>query len=216
MQEVFLIAVVTMPLCDDGVLVGGPMPTYDDYTKPFVTPEWCPRLMMGDAKNKCIIWNKSWENLCTTPMAARQDLSTPDPSLAVAKMQSFLGKEKADKKDMSPQDLFWALERLTTDGIFSLSIYFAEKAVPATQQVVSDRMVAVRVSFTNGEAPWPEFSDADPKFMMFDVDGGEGVSSLTKRSYATWDPLHEQGLASDVCRLSDELCLPTGDLVGKA
>lgn len=273
MQAVFLISVVTMPLCDDGVLVDGPMPTYDDYTKPFVSPEWCLRLMMGDAKNECIIWNKSWENLCTTPMVTGQDLSTPNPSLVVAKMQSFLGKDKADKvaaaygitEDMPPKDLFWALERLTTDGIFSLPIYFAEAAVsssdktslyayhfnvpspydnawgglghhshdnvllwgilrhtlPPAQQAVSDRMVAAWVSFANGDAPWPSFSASDPRWMVFDVDGGKDGSSLkckadnTNRSYTTWDSLHEKGLVGDVCRLSDELCLRTGDLMKK-
>ncbi|CAK7231344.1 hypothetical protein SBRCBS47491_007899 [Sporothrix bragantina] len=140
MQSVFIIPVVTMPLCDDGVLVHGPMPTYDDYTKPFVAPKWCPRLMMGDAKNECIIWNKSWDNLAVTKLKLGQDLSTPEASLVVAKMKQFLGDKKADQvakaygitADMSSEDVFWALERMTTDGIFSLPIYFAELATPMT------------------------------------------------------------------------------------
>ncbi|CAK7202865.1 hypothetical protein SEUCBS139899_005592 [Sporothrix eucalyptigena] len=140
MQSVFIIPVVTMPLCDDGVLVDGPMPTYDDYTKPFVAPSWCSRLMMGDAKNECIIWNKSWDNLSKTPVVTGQDLSTPETSLVLAKMMKYLGPEKAIKvaelygisEGMFNEDIFWALERLTTDGIFSLPIYFAELATPSS------------------------------------------------------------------------------------
>ncbi|CAK7236589.1 hypothetical protein SCUCBS95973_009658 [Sporothrix curviconia] len=268
MQSVFVIPVVTMPLCDDGVLVTGPMPTYDDYTQPFAAPAWCPRLMMGDAKNECIIWNKSWENLAVARMQPGQDLSTPDAALVVAKMREFLGEEKAARvaalygitADMSSQDVFWALERMTTGGIFSLPIYFAElttpqeppttlyayhfnvpspydnawgglghhshdnvllwgvlrHTLPPAQQAVSDSMVRAWVTFANGGAPWPAFSRDKPEWMVFGGDGSSlkgKTTAGTGRSYETWDALHAQGLVGDICRLSDELCLRTGDLV---
>jgi len=37
---------------------------------------------------------------------------------------------------MSQSDLFWTLERLTTDGIFSLPIYFAELALSLTSNSI--------------------------------------------------------------------------------
>ncbi|KAL4876813.1 Alpha/Beta hydrolase protein [Aspergillus karnatakaensis] len=139
MIPTFIVPVITMALCDDGVLINGPMPTYDMYPS-FTPPAWCKRLMIGDCRNECIIWNKSWDNLSLTPMTKAQDLSTPDAKLLLAKMASFLGsKEKATaiaslyglSETSSPDETFRAIERFNTDGMYSQLIYFAEKEYPA-------------------------------------------------------------------------------------
>ncbi|KAK7420229.1 hypothetical protein QQX98_002884 [Neonectria punicea] len=134
MVPTFITAVVTSPLCDDGVFVGAPLPSGASFGK-LEVPEWCPRIMIGDAKNECIIWNKSWDNLSPVPMVDGQDLATPSAELTLAKMKDFLGVDPAQKladiynvkEDSSPQDLFWALERMTSHGLYSAPIYFAQK-----------------------------------------------------------------------------------------
>lgn len=86
MVHVFIISVVTMALCDDEVLIPGPMPTYSQYNS-FECPDWCPRIMLGDCKNECIIWNKSGDNLSPVPMAKDADLASPTAPLVLAKMR---------------------------------------------------------------------------------------------------------------------------------
>ncbi|KAL3458260.1 Alpha/Beta hydrolase protein [Aspergillus heterothallicus] len=139
MVPAFIVPVITMSLCDDGVLIEGPMPSYEMYDN-FEAPEWCPRIMMGDCLNECIIWNKSWDNLSLTPMKNGQDLSTPDAKLVLDRIASYLQSSEKAKTiaevfhltpNSSPQETFGALEQLTTYGMYSSLIYFAQKAHPA-------------------------------------------------------------------------------------
>ncbi|TVY46502.1 Para-nitrobenzyl esterase [Lachnellula occidentalis] len=51
MVPTFVIPVITMSLCDDGVLIPGPMPTAGEYEQ-FSIPQWCPNVMMGDCRNE--------------------------------------------------------------------------------------------------------------------------------------------------------------------
>ncbi|CAI6088622.1 unnamed protein product [Clonostachys chloroleuca] len=135
MVPAFNIPVVTSPLCDDGGFVTGSIPSYEEYNT-FSVPEWCPRVMIGDATNECIIWNKSWDNICDSPLAPDQDLTVPTAALTLAKMESYLGSPKArmfseiydNTSDTSEKDLFMKLEKMTTHGQFSAPIYFAQQA----------------------------------------------------------------------------------------
>ncbi|CAG9943064.1 unnamed protein product [Clonostachys rosea f. rosea IK726] len=135
MVPAFIIPVVTSPLCDDGVFVTGSIPSYDEYYT-FSVPEWCPRVMIGDATNECIIWNKSWDNICDSPLASGEDLTVPTAALTLAKMESYLGSPKARMlseiyditSDTSEKDIFTKLEKMTTHGLFSAPIYFARQA----------------------------------------------------------------------------------------
>lgn len=61
MIPVFMAPVITMALCDDGVLLPGKMPSWSDFGTVKI-PDWCPRVMVGDAANECIIWNKAFRN----------------------------------------------------------------------------------------------------------------------------------------------------------
>ncbi|KAH8901120.1 alpha/beta-hydrolase [Thozetella sp. PMI_491] len=261
MASVYLVPVVTVALCDDGVLVPGGMPSYADYTE-FKVPSWCPRIMMGDAKNECIIWNKSWDPLSTTPMVPGQDLATPVAPKVVDKMVSVLGETKAAQlaeiygisKDMSPEEIFWALESMTTDGMYAVLIYFAQLSapesiyayhfnvpspynnawgglahhshdnvliwgvlshtLPPSQQQVGRDMAKAWVKFAHGEEPWERFSEGQ-KWMVFN-DAGAGMQTRqenTTRNYDAWDKLHNLGLAADLSRLSDELCLRRDELI---
>ncbi|KAL2866133.1 Alpha/Beta hydrolase protein [Aspergillus lucknowensis] len=139
MVPVFIVPVITMALCDDGVLVEGSMPGYEMYHS-FTPPDWCRRLMLGDCRNECIIWNKSWDSLSRTPMALGQDMSTPDATLVLNRMSELLkSPEKAQTiaslygltGSSSPAETFNALERLTSHGLYAQLIYFAQKAFPA-------------------------------------------------------------------------------------
>lgn len=86
MIPAFIVPIITMSLCDDGVLVSGPMPSYSLYDS-FKAPEWCKRIMIGDCRNECIIWNKSWDSLSPERMSPGQDVSTPAAGLLLAKME---------------------------------------------------------------------------------------------------------------------------------
>lgn len=137
MVPVFVIPVITMALCDDKVLIPKGIPAAADYQS-FEIPKWCPRVMMGDCVNECIIWNKSWDNLAPTPMAPGDDLAKPTAPLLLKKMESYVGPEKtkviADlygiSETSSPEDTFVALERFTSDGMYTALNYFAEKSSP--------------------------------------------------------------------------------------
>lgn len=135
MSPVFIVPVVTMALCDDGVLIPGSMPTDEEFTN-FKVPDWCPRIMMGDCQNECIIWNKSWDNLSPVPMAQDADLATPTAPLLLEKMSSYLGAEASKiiadlyniTEKSSPSDVFKAIEKFTTDGMYLVAIHYAQKS----------------------------------------------------------------------------------------
>lgn len=61
MIPVFMTPVITVSLCDDGVLLDSKMPSWSDFTS-FEAPSWCSRIMIGDAANECIIWNKAFRH----------------------------------------------------------------------------------------------------------------------------------------------------------
>lgn len=61
MVPVFMAPVITMALCDDGVLLPGKMPSWSDFGTVKI-PDWCPQVMVGDAVNECIIWNKAFRH----------------------------------------------------------------------------------------------------------------------------------------------------------
>ncbi|KAF2808119.1 alpha/beta-hydrolase [Mytilinidion resinicola] len=138
MVPVFITPVITMGLCDDKVLIPGGIPTYAQYDE-FKIPEWCPRIMLGDCINECIIWNKAWDNLSPISMAKDADLSTPTAPLLLRKMESYLGAEKAKviadlygiSEASTPAETFTALERFTSHGMYSALNYFAELASPS-------------------------------------------------------------------------------------
>lgn len=138
MVPAFIVPVITMSLCDDGFLVSGPMPSYSLYDS-FQPPEWCKRIMIGDCRNECIIWNKSWDNLSPVRMATGQDLSTPDAEPVLDKMASYLGKEKSKviaslygiNTKSTPEETFRAVERMTSHGMYSMLIYFTQQAYPS-------------------------------------------------------------------------------------
>ncbi|TVY92626.1 Para-nitrobenzyl esterase [Lachnellula willkommii] len=134
MVPTFVIPVVTMSLCDDGVLIPGPMPTAGEYEQ-FSIPKWCPNVMMVF---RCIIWNKSWDTMSPTPMSKSADLSTPTATGLLQKLDTFLGPEKAKAiaeiykitPTMSDQETFNTIERFTTHGMYSIPHYFAEQSAP--------------------------------------------------------------------------------------
>jgi carboxylesterase type B len=132
MVPTFVVPVVTMPLCDDGVFLPGGMPSAASY-QTFDLPAWCTRIILGDARNECIIWNKSWANLAPEPMKPSAGLAAPTAPLVMARMEEILGRDKASalgrlygiSPETSDQCTFRALERLTTHGMYSAPIYFA-------------------------------------------------------------------------------------------
>lgn len=94
--------------------------------------------MMGDCINECIIWNKAWTTLSPTPMDPSSDLSSPTAAGLIAKMEAYLGPEKAKivadlydiTPDMTSKQTFDVIERFTTHGMYSIPHYFAERAAP--------------------------------------------------------------------------------------
>lgn len=138
MVPVFVTSVITMALCDDGVLIPGSIPSAQQYNK-FKVPSWCPEIMMGDGRNGCIIWNKAWDKLSDTRMSATDDLSTPTANNLLVKMDSYLGLEKAKviaefyriKSGLSPKETFDVIERFTSHGLYPTLHYFAELASPS-------------------------------------------------------------------------------------
>lgn len=124
MVPVNITPVITFCPCDDHYLIGGPMPTYEDYTK-FAAPTWCQRIMIGDVANECVIWNKGFRDL--------------DAPAFVSKIKSFVKDEKKAKKlmdlynisaDMSRTETFYKIEKFTTDGLYLMVNWIALRAFP--------------------------------------------------------------------------------------
>lgn len=71
-------------------------------------------------------------------MSATDDLSTPTANNLLAKIDSYLGLEKAKviaelyriKPSISPKEMFDVIERFTSHGLYSTLLYFAEIASP--------------------------------------------------------------------------------------
>ncbi|KAI9736173.1 MAG: hypothetical protein M1834_001058 [Cirrosporium novae-zelandiae] len=115
MPDVFLTPVITMALCDDYTfLPNQPMPSYS-HLRNFHTPPWCPRLMIGDAKNECIIWNKAYRHLTTPPTTLQSYiLSLPNPSAN----QTLLSLYNLTNQTLTPDETFTLLETFTTDALY--------------------------------------------------------------------------------------------------
>ncbi|RMJ06783.1 hypothetical protein BHE90_015287 [Fusarium euwallaceae] len=125
MVPVCVIPVITFSPCDDGYLIGQPMPKYSDY-KNFKPPSWCTRIMIGDVANECVIWNKSFRSM--------------DAPTLVDRIKSFLGSgPKADKfmslYNIKPtddrHDNFWKVEKFTTDGLYTAVNWTLIRSFPA-------------------------------------------------------------------------------------
>lgn len=135
MIPVFEIPVITMALCDDGVLLPkiNQQSTYEN----FEIPPFVKRLAIGDVLHECIIWNKSWRHL-----------SAPD---LLQTMQEFLGNKTGlvaglyrITPDMTAKQTAVAIERLTTDGLYRIANHLAVRAVRSQKLCVSlQRAIAV-------------------------------------------------------------------------
>ncbi|UPK91559.1 hypothetical protein LCI18_002494 [Fusarium solani-melongenae] len=125
MVPVCVIPVITFSPCDDGYLIGQPMPKYSDYAN-FKPPSWCTRVMIGDVANECVIWNKSFQSM--------------DAPTLVGRIKSFLGSEPKVEKLMSlyninppdnRDDSFWKVEKFTTDGLYTAVNWTFIRSFPA-------------------------------------------------------------------------------------
>lgn len=124
MVDVFMTPVITLGLCDDHVLCKSPMPSWSNFDT-FVAPDWCKRIMIGDAKNECIIWNKAYKHL--------------DFNGYLEQGARLLGRETVlklfeiygIKADMIADELFWAAEQFTTDGMYLAPNFDAMRAYPS-------------------------------------------------------------------------------------
>ncbi|KAF2809447.1 alpha/beta-hydrolase [Mytilinidion resinicola] len=137
MVPVLVTPVITLSPCDDGVLIGGPMPTYSQYSA-FAVPPWCGAAMLGDVRHECVIWNKAFRALPPTALVAKirrvLDPSRPHrrysnavyPPTAAQTIIALYGL----REDMTQNDLFWATERMTTDALYSLVNFKALRAQP--------------------------------------------------------------------------------------
>ena len=122
MVPVFGIPVITMALCDDGVLLPD-MARQADYRN-FSRPDFAKRLMIGDALHECIIWNKSWNHMSAPELLERMRVSLGDAgSKLVAELYAIT-------PDMTAKQTFDAMERLTTDAIYRIANHFAMRTVP--------------------------------------------------------------------------------------
>lgn len=125
MVPVLVTPVITLSPCDDGVLIGAPMPKYSDYVN-FKAPGWCPRIMIGDVKNECMIWNKAYR------------AHTADAVLSLIKSFPFRCPGGAEKiielydlrEDMSNNETFWKIEKLCTDGLYAAVDWIVVRANP--------------------------------------------------------------------------------------
>ncbi|KAJ3550115.1 hypothetical protein NM208_g163 [Fusarium decemcellulare] len=113
MIPVSVIPVITFSPCDDGYLIKQPMPKYSDYAN-FKPPSWCERIMIGDVKHECVIWNKSFRAM--------------DTEAFIKRIKSFLGSDSKAEKLISAYNIsstsdrdenFWKIENFTTDGLFT-------------------------------------------------------------------------------------------------
>ncbi|KAH7024355.1 Alpha/Beta hydrolase protein [Microdochium trichocladiopsis] len=209
MVPVFGIPVITMALCDDGVLL--PSEFLRANYKSFHVPKFVKRVMIGDAVNECIIWNKSWNHLSASQVLASMEAIMGDGAKVVAEMYGI-------KKDAPHEALFSNMERMTTDGLYRISNYFTELAIkdcyayhfnvpspydnawkglahhsfdnvlifevlehtlPDEQQEISKQMRSAWIKFANGIDPWERF-DAQGRMCVF---GPQNVRMQSKEEY---------------------------------
>ncbi|CAJ2503303.1 Uu.00g106970.m01.CDS01 [Anthostomella pinea] len=112
MVPVFIAPVITMALCDDGVLIPGKMPSWSDFNS-VKAPSWCPRVMVGDAANECIIWNKAFrhhDGASVTKLAA--SFFAPDQAKKILDLYSI-------SSETPKAEVFDKIEKMTTDAILA-------------------------------------------------------------------------------------------------
>ncbi|GAB7356842.1 hypothetical protein MBLNU459_g7716t1 [Dothideomycetes sp. NU459] len=123
MVPVFMTPVITLALCDDGVLLSSPMPSWSHFTS-VKFPSWCPRVMIGDAGNECIIWNKAFRTLDgpAVQSLAQSYFSTKEANeiLAMYRIDESTTKEQA----------YGRIEKLTTDAMYLSPNYDFMRAAP--------------------------------------------------------------------------------------
>lgn len=121
MMPVFGIPVVTMALCDDGVLL--PEMAKAASLFDFQVPEFVDRVMIGDALHECIIWNKSWNHLDAADLLTEMSVFMGEKSKIVADLYGI-------HAGLSQKQTFDVIERMTTDGLYRIPNYLAELAIP--------------------------------------------------------------------------------------
>jgi hypothetical protein len=105
MVDVFMTPVITLTPCDDHTLIPGPMPGYSAFGN-FTVPPWCEEIMIGDARHECIIWNKAYRHL-TAPALISWCIDAAGARAAGAMLALY-----GITPDLSPQDTFYAIEKL--------------------------------------------------------------------------------------------------------
>lgn len=110
MVPVFITPVITLALCDDGVLLPSPMPSWSDFTSVNL-PSWCPRVMIGDAANECIIWNKAFRHLDGAAL-----LPIAESFFSPSEAKTILEMYKIDENTTKEQ-AYYRIEKLTTDAM---------------------------------------------------------------------------------------------------
>lgn len=118
-KPVIDIPLITWRLCDDGNLIPGGIPRFDQYNN-WRIPSWCREVMMGDCIHECIIWAEPYEQITAEQL--------------LGKMHSFLGKEKATviaelygiTHKLSQKEAYEIFEKMTTDGMYLALDYFAD------------------------------------------------------------------------------------------
>lgn len=123
MVDVFMTPVITLAPCDDHTLIPRPMPTYSDFHN-FRVPDWCQEVMIGDAKHECIIWNKAYRRLTAPDLISRcTEIVGADSAQKILDLYSIT-------LYLSPVDIFYAIEKLSTDGMYLSLNYDAMRAHP--------------------------------------------------------------------------------------
>ena len=126
MVPVFITPVITISPCDDGVLINGPMPKYEDYaTFSQQVPEWCQRIMIGDVANECVIWNKGFRELDALGFIKRSRQFLGDDTKAEKLMSLYGIHESLDRTET-----FYKIEKFTTDGLYHAVDWLALKSYP--------------------------------------------------------------------------------------
>jgi carboxylesterase type B len=125
MVPVLVTPVITLSPCDDGVLIGGPMPKYSEYVN-FKAPDWCPRIMIGDVRNECMIWNKAYrQHTATTLLSQMRSFPFRTPGGA-EKLIELYGLNAS----MSNNETFWKIEKMCTHGLYSAVDWIVVRANP--------------------------------------------------------------------------------------
>ncbi|KAJ9615324.1 hypothetical protein H2200_001399 [Cladophialophora chaetospira] len=124
MMPAFVTPVITIFPCDDGVLIGAPMPTYSIYSN-FKPPDWCKRVMIGDVANECMIWNKGFRSYDAPSLVTKFKSFLKDDTKAQLLMDHYAITDK-----MSRDRTFYKTEKFATDGLYCAVHWTALRAYP--------------------------------------------------------------------------------------